>query len=288
MAAVYVDRLADCRTALRRILRDGRDTSAVTLELQGLVFLSAAHRYQLLTVDYLCRRAPVAAARGDTATTRALTDEMTLWAAPRRVGPAGELASHVPTALFLVMDLVEAAVGTGRRTEAAAHVAAVRKAGISAISARLAMTVEAAAALTALGPRASELFERALSTPGTDRWPLERARVRLAYGEHPRRARAAADARPHLADALDTFHRLGARPRAARAAGELRATGASAGRTAEHADELGPASLTPRQRETAQLAASTNSSRNSASPPEPPSATRWKNSNDTLRTTMRQ
>ncbi|MFE2549640.1 LuxR C-terminal-related transcriptional regulator [Streptomyces sp. NPDC059355] len=309
MAAVYVDRLADCRTALRRILRDGRDTSAVTLELQGLVFLSrdcfaagewdqldeqteqgrrlsAAHSYQLLTVDYLYQRALVAAARGDTATTRALTDEMTLWAVPRRVGfalsgashakalaalgqgryeeayrhatavsPAGELASHVPTALFLVMDLVEAAVRTGRRTEAAAHVTAVREAGIAAISARLAMTVEAAAALTARGPQARELFERALSTPGTDRWPFERARVRLAYGEHLRRARAATDARTHLADALDTFRRLGARPWAARAAGELRATGRSAGRTAEHADELGPASLTPRQREIAQLAA---------------------------------
>ncbi|MFI8260526.1 LuxR C-terminal-related transcriptional regulator [Streptomyces sp. NPDC085665] len=155
------------------------------------------------------------------------------------------------------MDLVEAAVRTGRRTEAAARVTAVREGGIAAISARLAMTVEAAAALTAppRGPQARELFERALSAPGTDRWPFERARVRLAYGEHLRRARAATEPRPHLADALGTFRRLGARPRTTRAAGELRATGRSAGRTAEHADELGPASPTPRQREIARLAA---------------------------------
>ncbi|MFD5508341.1 ATP-binding protein [Streptomyces sp. NPDC127051] len=305
MAAVYVDRLADCRTALRRILRDGRDTSAVTLELQGLVFLSrdcfaagewdqldeqteqgrrlsAAHSYQLLTTDYLYQRALVAAARGDAATTQTLTDEMTLWAAPRRVGsalcgahhaqalaalgqgryeeayrhatavsPAGELASHVPTALFLVMDLVEAAIRTGRQTEAAAHVTAAREAGIAAVSARLTMTVEASAALTARAPQAGELFRRALSTPAADRWPFDRARVQLAYGEHLRRTRATTEARTHLADAHDTFQRLGARPWAARAAAELRATGQTAG----HADTTGPATLTPQQREIAHLAA---------------------------------
>ncbi|MFF1338293.1 ATP-binding protein [Streptomyces sp. NPDC058290] len=309
MAAVYVDRLADCRTALRRILRDGRDTSAVTLELQGLVFLSrdcftagawdqldeqteqgqrlsTTHSYQLLTTDYLYQRALVAAARGDTATTQALTDEMTLWAAPRRVGsalsgashakalaalgqgryeeayrhatavsPAGELASHVPTALFLVMDLVEAALRTGRQTEAAAHVTAVREAGIAAISPRLTMIVEASAALTAHDPHARELFRRALSTPGTDRWPFDHARVRLAYGEHLRRARAATEARAHLTDALDTFQRLGARPWAARAAGELRATGQPTRQPAARTDHHGPASLTPQQREIAHLAA---------------------------------
>ncbi|MEV6579445.1 LuxR C-terminal-related transcriptional regulator [Streptomyces sp. NPDC051582] len=305
MAAMYADRLADCRTALRRVLRDGRDTSAITLELQGLVFLSrdcfaagdwdqldehteqgrrlsATHNYQLLTTDYTYQRALVAAARGDTAATRALTDEMTLWAAPRRVGfalsgashaktlaalgqgryeeayrhasavsPAGELAPHVPTALFLVMDLVEAAVRTGRHGEAAAHATAAHEAGIAAISPRLRMIVEASAALTTPEPHAREHFRRALSTPTADRWPFDHARVRLAYGEHLRRTRATTEARTHLTDALDTFQRLGARPWAARAATELRATG----EPAAHTHNAGTASLTPQQREIAHLAA---------------------------------
>ncbi|MFF7203275.1 ATP-binding protein [Streptomyces sp. NPDC008141] len=305
MASVYVDRLADCRTALRRVHRDGHDSGFVTLEMQGLVFLSRdcfaagewdaleeqtgqgrrlsdSHSYRLLSTDYLYQRALVAAARGDDSATRTLTDEMTRWAAPRRVGffmscaahaltlaalgqgqfddayrhasavsGPGELASHVPTALFLVLDLVEAAVRTGRHAEAAAHVAAVREAGIAEISPRLAMLVEASAAFAAQDRPALELFERALAVPGTDRWPFELARVRLAYGERLRRAQSATEARTYLADALDTFQRLGARPWAARAGNELRAMGLSTGH--EESSESG--SLTPQQREIAELAA---------------------------------
>ncbi|MFJ8313600.1 ATP-binding protein [Streptomyces sp. NPDC094147] len=305
MASVYIDRLAGCRTALRRLLRDGRDTGAITLELQGLIFLSRdcfaagewdelldqadqglhlseAHSYRLLATDYRYQQALVAAARGDNAAVKALTDEMTRWAAPRQAGfhlacashartlaalgqgrfedayrhacavsRPGELASHVPTALLLIMDLVEAAVRTGRHAEAAAHATVAREAGLAAISARLAMIVEASAAIGTSDQQALALFAKALALPGTDRWPFERARVQLAYGERLRRARSAAQARTQLADALDTFQRLGARPWAARAGNELRAAGGSGGQT-----ETGnPASLTPQQREIALLAA---------------------------------
>ncbi|MFE5028746.1 ATP-binding protein [Streptomyces sp. NPDC056656] len=306
MASTYVDRLAGCRTAVRRMLRDGRDTGSVTLELQGLVFLGRdyfaagewdaieaqtdegrrlgeAHSYRLLSTDFLYQRALVAAARGDEATTRALTDEMTRWAAPRGVGfflscashaqalaalgrgrfedayrhasaisRAGELASHVPTALLLIMELVESAVRTGRLAEAAAHVAAVREAGVAAISPRLAMTVEASAAIAATDRHAADLFEEALAIPGTDRWPFELARVQLAHGERLRRARSNTKARTQLISALDTFERLGATPWAARAGNELRATGPAR----RQAERTGPASLTPQQREIATLAAS--------------------------------
>ena len=46
------------------------------------------------------------------------------------ISPAGVLASHVAFALWVVLDLVEAAARTGRHAEAAAHVAAMREADI--------------------------------------------------------------------------------------------------------------------------------------------------------------
>ena len=96
------------------------------------------------TIRY--RLALLAAARGGYDAAEALTAEMTEWAAPRRIGqaelaahhvrsvaalgrgdfagayqhaaaisPPGILASHVGHALWVLLDLVEAAVRTGRR-----------------------------------------------------------------------------------------------------------------------------------------------------------------------------
>lgn len=43
MTSLYVDRLPACRTALRRVLRDGRDNSSLTVEIQGLAYLGRDH-----------------------------------------------------------------------------------------------------------------------------------------------------------------------------------------------------------------------------------------------------
>ncbi|MFC9842683.1 LuxR C-terminal-related transcriptional regulator [Streptomyces sp. NPDC060223] len=167
------------------------------------------------------------------------------------VSPAGELASHVPTALFLVMDLVEAAVRTDRHAGAAAHVAAVRGAGIAAISPRLAMIVEASSAIaTPRQPGARAVREgprRPRHRPLAVRKGPGSTRLRRA----PRRARSVTEARPPLTDALDTIKRLGARPWSSRTGNELRATGLST----KPAGGIAPASLTPQQREIAMLAA---------------------------------
>jgi DNA-binding CsgD family transcriptional regulator len=199
--------------------------------------------------------AMIAAARGDDQQVRELTGEMLRWAMPRGVNvvrtavhracslaalgrgdfeeayqeaaaisPPGSLASHVPHALMAVLDLVEAAVRTGRQKEAAAHVAAMGEARIAEISPRLALLVTASAALAAPADQASQLFEQAVATRGAGRWPFEFARVQLAYGEHLRRSRASTEARGPLGTALATFRALGACPWADRAANELRAT----------------------------------------------------------------
>jgi DNA-binding CsgD family transcriptional regulator len=305
IAAAYVDRLAGCREALWRVVRHGRGGGAVTSAIDALFLLGNdgflagqwdevaqvcdeglglcdVHGYRLLAWPGLFLQALLAAARGDDDQTQALTDQMTRWASPRRIGsvqsyaahakalaalgrgdfetayqqatavsPAGVLAAHVPHALWLVMDLVEAAMRTGRQAEAAAHVAAARKADLAAISPRLALITGGSAAIAAPDDQDGELFEQALAIPGVDRWPFDLARIQLAFGERLRRTKATTQARTQLAAALDTFQQLGARPWAARAGNELRATGLSRGQ----ADAIGPASLTPQQREIATLAA---------------------------------
>ena len=306
-AATYVDRVSDCRQTLWRVVRDGREGGAVTAAIfsmmnlcvddfftgrwdeseelagEGLA-LCEAHGYLLLAWPFRLGAALVAAGRGDYDRTRALTDEMMLWAVPRRIrgvqmfashartiaalgqgdfeaayrhaaaiSPAGNFASHVAYALWVPMDLVEAAVRAGLHAEATAHAAAMRDAGIAAISPRLALVTAGSAAMAAREGHGSAWFEQALAIPGADRWPFDLARVQLAYGERLRRARATTKARVHLAAALRTFEGLGARPWAARAGVELRAAGQAT--IPADGQAQAPGSLTPQEREVALLAA---------------------------------
>jgi DNA-binding CsgD family transcriptional regulator len=167
------------------------------------------------------------------------------------ISPPGVLASHVPLALWVAMDLVEAAVRTGRHAEAAAHVTAIRDVGIAALSPRLALLATASEAIAAPNDIAPGLFQEALAVPGADRFPFDLGRVRLCYGERLRRARATTNSRAQLTAALEIFERLRARPWAARAAGELRA----AGQADPRASLRGRDSLTSQELEIAELAA---------------------------------
>ena len=196
----------------------------VTRLADEAIALCEKHNYELLSYLLLFQHALIAAARGDEATMTALTDQMIQWAGicagagsfsttrttPRplaalgradyetafeqvtAISPAGTLVPHAAHALWVILDLVEAAGRTGRHAEAAAHVATAQAAGIDRISPRLALVVTAAAALVASQPEDGKLFEAALAVPGADRWPFELARVHLAYGERLRRAKAPA------------------------------------------------------------------------------------------------
>jgi DNA-binding CsgD family transcriptional regulator len=305
IAGSYLDRVGDCREPLWRAVRHGREGGAVTSAIEALFLLGndayftgrwdevqaltdeglalcQLYDYRLLRSVGLFLQALVAADRGDQATSRTLTDQMSRWAAPRRAGvvsayawhvkthaalsrgdfdeayrcasavsPAGQLASHVPSALWLIMELVEAAARSGRGDEAAAHVAAASEAHIGELSPRLALILAGAAAMAAADPDHRDLFEQALLTPDADRWPFDLARVHLAYGERLRRTQSPSDARPHLTAAIDVFEHLSARPWAARAASELRATGIHR----ERPDSPDNNALTAQQRQIAELAA---------------------------------
>jgi len=184
------------------------------------VSLCDTHSYGLLRWPARSLQALLAAARGDSANARAIADEVIGWAVPRRAGamhvyvlhalaldangrgdfenayrsacaisPAGIIASHVPHAMWMVLDLVEAAMRTGRQEQAAAHVAAAQETGLPAISSRLALITCGAAAIAATDDHATTRFEEALSVPGADQWPFDLARIQLAFGERLRRSR---------------------------------------------------------------------------------------------------
>ncbi len=304
-ASIYVDRLAGCRDALWRVVRNGRNGGTVAPAIRALLMLGTeffltgqwakagqvitdgielakARGCELLAWPGRYQLAVLAAVRGDYAATQALTDEMTGWAEPRRaravrtfswharalaalgmgdfetayqqaaaVSPAGQLASHTPCAIWAALDLVEAAARTGRKTEAAAHVAAMREANIAGLSPRVALLAGGCEAIAAPDDSALQLFGRALAIPGANRWPFDLARVRLLYGERLRRLRATSESRVQLAAALETFDHLGARPWAERTRTELRA----AGQAALGAGEGVSVVLTPQERHIAELAA---------------------------------
>lgn len=226
--------------------------------------------------------AMIAAARGDDELVQTLTRQMLQWAIPRSFAGAhhgarralslaalargdfeeayseaaaisapGRLDRHALHAVWGAMDLVEAAVRTGRQREAGTHVAALREADVASISPRLALVATASRAHAAPADQAGQLFEEALGIAGAERWPFEFARVRLAFGEYLRRMRATSEARIHLRAAISTFRMLGARPWADRAASELRATRLTVTRSEHHWTDQ----LTAQERQIASLAA---------------------------------
>ena len=224
----------------------------------------------------------VSALCGDYTLATAYADEMDRWAAPRRALAVRRYASHVRTltalsqsefekayqhtnsitpagtfapfaghALWAVLDLVEAAVRTGRRAEALAHVAAAREAGLHTVSPRLAMVLTAGEAMAAEDDDEAVAGLRAASAvDGAERWPFDLARIQLHCGERLRRGRAMLQARDQLSAAAQTFDRLGAKPWTERANKELRAGG-----RAVHVAAGEDVSLTPQQWEIAGLAA---------------------------------
>jgi DNA-binding CsgD family transcriptional regulator len=260
----------------------GRWDEAERLLDEGLR-LCERHGYELLGWTTRQTKSQIAAFRGDDESVRTIVAEVMRWASPRRIrkvqgfwnltlhmlalgqgdfetayqcavaiAPPGELPKYRPVAIYCLLGLVEAAVRTGRNSDAAAHVRAMEEAKLEAISLRLALVVAGARAVVAEGEEATALFQGAVTIQGCDQWPFDLARVELAFGEHLRRMRAVTDARGHLSKALATFNSLGARPWASRAAMDLRATG-----VVERAKDIGRASaLTAQEFEVASLAAS--------------------------------
>ena len=201
-------------------------------------------------------RAIVAAGRGRTGDAFALADQITQWALPRGVGgaatmahhpralaaaadgdfegayqhasaisPAGRLTPHVPIALWVMFDLVEAALRTGRTAEARAHAEAMRTARVGELPSRMRLIQPGVDALVLDSEDAEARLEQSLQDPATERWLFESSRIRLALAERLRRRRNVPAARAQLSAARDGFAAMGAEPWLTRTLAELRATG---------------------------------------------------------------
>ena len=167
---------------------------------------------------FLYNRAVIAAGRGHADEACALADEITHWAMPRGVtsaarfahhpralaasgqgdfdaafrhasalSPPGVLASYVPHCTWVMFDLVEAALRTGRSAEARAHLEAMqdgrRRGPVAAHGADPARG-------GGTGPRRRDGGRPTGGTaqpPATDRWLFEACRIRLAFAEKLRR-----------------------------------------------------------------------------------------------------
>jgi DNA-binding CsgD family transcriptional regulator len=252
--------------------------AALRIAAEGLDYTDRLH-YRLLGGFLQYSQAMVAAARGEDEVVRRVATDLVSWGAPNRVGYALQLSahasalaalsrgdyevayghvrevcspdtvpSHKPAALWMLFDLVEAAVRAGRIEDATGHVADIRAVRVAEISPRLALVTAGAEALVASGDDAIAAFEAAISVPGANGWPFLLARVRLAYGERLRRMRSPSEARRQLIMAAEAFDALRAAPWAAKARAELRATGWMA-------EAPGREELTPQEREIAALAA---------------------------------
>src|ERR1700722_9540977 len=124
-----------------------------------------------------------------------------------------------------VADLAAAAVRADRRIEGCDIIEHALSRLNGGASARLEQLIARARGILA-GPDVAEAhFDKALADPAGGQGPFERAQLRLDYAEWLRRRRRINDAKSVLAEALETFQRLGARSWAHRAQAELRACG---------------------------------------------------------------
>jgi DNA-binding CsgD family transcriptional regulator len=245
--------------------------------------LATRHGHGLFVAQSRGYLAHLAAMRGQSARARDLQAEVDAWARPRGLGFLTQLADSAGAIAALsdgdyeaaylyaigitspgtfqpytyqasrtLLDLVEAALHTGRAEPARQHALAARDAGLPAISPRLALITYGALAMTAESEKeAAEMFALAESHPEATRFPFELARIRLAHGIRVRHVEGRAAARRFLVPAAEAFERLGARGWTERARAEVRATG-----TPPRASTLNLASLTWHERQIAELAAS--------------------------------
>lgn len=170
-------------------------------------------------------------------------------AAARLFDPA-DAAHHPAMASWIIGDLAEAALHAERVAEARACVAQIEAAAGDTPTVWITLGLRHARALLADDEQAENRFDEAM---GADlgRWPFQRARLLLAYGQWLRRQRRITQSRAPLRDARDAFDALGCAAFSDQARRELRASGESSRRR----DPAARDELTAQELQIAQLAA---------------------------------
>ena len=171
-------------------------------------------------------------------------------AAAQRVFDPTDSAYHPFICSWLIGDLAEAAWHLDRTREGRERLVQVEAAVGRDPGSWIAIGLRHGRAVLADDGEAEGLFREAMNAD-LARWPFQRARTELAYGQWLRRQRRIADSRPPLRNARAAFDKLGCEAWGNRARRELRASGeASRRRIPEARDEL-----TAQELQIAQLAA---------------------------------
>lgn len=172
------------------------------------------------------------------------------YASADRLFEPGDSAYHPVISSWLIADLAEAARHVDRLEDARERVAQVEATAGERPGTWIALGLRHARALLADATDAGDRFDEALSSDFT-RWPFQRARVQLAYGQWLRRRRRVAESRVVLRAARDTFDALGCAPWSEQARRELRSSGERSRRRVPEARDH----LTAQELQIAQLAA---------------------------------
>ena len=162
----------------------------------------------------------------------------------------GPLHNHV--SYLGVADIATAAVRADRRMEGSDVIEQALSRLDGTVSPRIEQLIGRARGILADPDKSEAYFDKALADPAGERWPFERAQLRLDYAEWLRRRRRINEAKPVLTEALGTFRRLGAWSWARRAEAELRACGVVLADAPSQRDAL--SELTPQQRQIVRLA----------------------------------
>ena len=250
---------------------------AACLEMAQQIEGSQLRRHQLLA-----DLGVLAAGNGDLETARRYAAEVAAWSQPRglqrllaaadriavraglaeadyeaayqaaiRISPPGHWPRHnIHEVADDMLDSVEAALHSGHPDEARALEAEAMRMNLAAVSPRVAALTLAISAMAAADGDADALYQAALCHPGIVEFPFEHSRILMAQGMWLRRMRRYTEARATLGQAAEGFERLGARPWAQRARGELRAAGASVKQSLGES-----ATLSAQERRIAELAA---------------------------------
>ena len=172
------------------------------------------------------------------------------YASAERLFEPADSAYHPVISSWLIAELAEAARHIDRLDAARARVAQVEARAGERPGTWIALGLRHARALVAEPAEAGARFEEALAGDLT-RWPFQRARIQLAYGQWLRRRRRVAESRDVLRAARDTFDALGCATWSEHARRELRASGERSRRRVPEARDQ----LTAQELQIAQLAA---------------------------------
>jgi len=172
------------------------------------------------------------------------------YASADRLFEPGDSAYHPVISSWLIGDLAEAARHIDRLDAARGRVAQVESSVGDRPGTWIALELRHARALLADSPDTGDRFDEALAGDLT-RWPFQRARLQLAYGQWLRRQRRVAESRGVLRAARDAPDALGCAPWGEQARRELRASGERSRRRLPEARDQ----LTAQELQIAQLAA---------------------------------